>query len=92
MYKLIEPNELKQNILRIGKSKGLQTYRSIAKASGVSEETFCRWKSYYPNLYSLILVANALDCTLDELLMGELKLTMMIRLKFLLVNVTILQV
>lgn len=73
MYKIIEPNELKQNILRIGKSKGFQTYRSISEASGLQEETLNRWKSYYPNLYSLMLVANTLDCTLDELLKGELQ-------------------
>lgn len=68
MYKIPEPIEIKNNVCRIGKEKGFKTMKSIAEASKIDFGTIYGWYQYYPTLYNLMCVANALDCTLDDLI------------------------
>lgn len=68
MYKIPEPIEIKNNICRIGKEKGFNTIKSIAEAAKIDFATIYGWTRWMPTLYSLIQVANALDCTLYDLI------------------------
>lgn len=67
MYKMPEPIEIKNKIKKIGEEKNL-SMKDIAEKAQIDFSTIYGWSTYMPTLYNLICVANALDCTIDDLI------------------------
>lgn len=55
------------NLKRIRKEKKL-TQVQLAKSLGCSQNEICRWETgTEPSIQNLVRIANALGCTVDEL-------------------------
>ncbi|MDR1574396.1 MAG: helix-turn-helix domain-containing protein [Treponema sp.] len=59
--------------VRFQKKKNKTTQRAIAKAIGISYNTFRGWiyKDIFPSVYDAYYIAKALDVTVEYLLTGK---------------------
>ena len=61
-----------KNLKRIRQSRNM-TQRELARETGIKPTTLNNYETgrRFPNEEKLVNLANALDCTVDELLRGE---------------------
>ncbi len=60
------------NVIYFAKQKGFNVHR-LELAAGLSNGVISKWKNYSPRLCNLLLVAKALDVSIDDLLNEEVK-------------------
>ena len=64
-----------KDILREKRKKKGLTQKELCEIIGVSQNAYSRWEQgeNFPNFFNIIDLSRALECTTDELLLGEVK-------------------